>query len=62
MSKRDTFITGPRSTYRVQSPEVEAAKFLRGQLSRFIKGAANISDIEIAITEWKGAIANRKLA
>ncbi len=57
--KRDTFITGPRSR-PLEEPLKEAAKFLANQARRFATNKGNVGDVEVAITEWRCALAEAK--
>lgn len=56
--KPNTFMRGPRSIYRPETPLIEAAKFLASVARRFAQKKANVGDVEVAITEWKAALAS----
>lgn len=55
--KPNTYMRGPRSVYHPDTPLIEAAKFLAGAARRFAQKKANVGDVEVAITEWKSALA-----
>jgi hypothetical protein len=57
--KPPTFITGRRAK-SLQSPLKEAAKFLASVARQFVQDKVSASDVEVAITEWRGAVADEK--
>ncbi len=56
--KRGTFITGKRAK-PLEGPLKEAAKYLRDAAARFVHDRANVGDVEVAITEWRSAVAEQ---
>ena len=57
--KKDTYLPG-RKPYHPQAPDIEAAKHLRNMAALYVKRRATVGDVEVAITEFRAALATAK--